>query len=103
MEVEKDRWMRINLFCRYWLIYFVRTAPAVLPWRHFDLNMLWKKQTASLCVNCPIGVKLCQFTALTEKQCDLDGLQQVSYNIQPLLSYKVAFYLECTLARQISQ
>ena len=59
-------------------IYHCHAAPVVLPWRHFDLNMLWKRKTASLCVNCPIGVKLCQCTALTEKQCDLDGLQQVS-------------------------
>ena len=88
MEVEKDGWMSINLFCRDWLISFMRTTSVVLPWRNFDLNVLLKKQTASLCVNCLLGSKLCQCTALTKKQCDLDGCNKFPYNTKPLLFQK---------------
>ena len=78
MKVEKDGWMRIYLLCRDWLISFMWATSAVLPWRHFDLNVLLKKQTTSLCINYLLGAKLCQFTIFYRETMYLEDLQNIS-------------------------
>ena len=94
MEVEKYRWMSINLFYRDGLISLMWTAPVVLPWRHFDLKKLWKRQTAfTVCKN-----------ALLESNCvnmllgQRDNVRWIVCNkclcnTQPPVLLKLAFYL----------
>ena len=87
MKVEKDGWMRIYLLCRDWLISFMWATSVVLPWRHFDLNVLLKKQTASLCINCLLGAKLCQFTVFYRETMYLDDCNKFPYKFKtPALS-----------------